>query len=66
MFNKLTSDGLFQHLSQTYGALQSVTKFITQICMNLVTPKGVAKHELLFNKPTSGLRGGFDEYLSWT
>jgi hypothetical protein len=25
------------------------------IVMNLVTPKAAAKHELLFNKPTSGI-----------
>jgi hypothetical protein len=34
-------------------AQQSVTKFTEIIVMTLVTPKAAAKHELLFNKPTS-------------
>jgi hypothetical protein len=33
--------------------LQSVTRRIALIDMNLVTPKAGAKHELLFNKPVS-------------
>jgi hypothetical protein len=32
-----------------------VTKLITLIFINLVTPKARAKHELLFNEPASGL-----------
>jgi hypothetical protein len=34
---------------------QSVTKLIPVTMVTLVTPKAGAKHELLFNKPTSGL-----------
>ncbi len=36
-------------------AQQSETKFMSMIIMNLVTPKVVAKHELLFNKLASGV-----------
>ncbi len=35
--------------------LNSVTKLITRIAMNLVTPKAAAKREVLFNKPASNL-----------
>jgi hypothetical protein len=34
---------------------QSVTKIISLAFLNLVTPKAGAKHELLFNKPETGL-----------
>jgi hypothetical protein len=40
-------------LSQTLGAQQSVTKFIAMTVKNLVSPKAAAKHDFLFNKPTS-------------
>ncbi len=38
-----------------FFAQQSVTKITFVTIMNLVTPKAGAKHELLFNKPASGL-----------
>jgi hypothetical protein len=47
MFNKPTS-GLVEHLSLT-----SATKVVTMIIVNLVTPKGAAKHDILFNEPAS-------------
>jgi hypothetical protein len=34
--------------------------------MNLVTPKGGAKHDILRNKPATEARGGFVEHLSPT
>jgi hypothetical protein len=33
----------FEHLSQTYGAQQSATKFMGMIAKNLVTPIAAAK-----------------------
>jgi hypothetical protein len=34
-------------------AQQSVTKILSLTFVNLVTPKALAKHEHLFNKPAS-------------
>jgi hypothetical protein len=53
MFNKL--GGFVEHLSQIQVAQQSVTKIISLICINLVTPKVGAKNELLFNAQATGL-----------
>jgi hypothetical protein len=39
-----------EHLSLTYIAQQSETKFVAMFVINLVTPKVAAKHKLLFNK----------------
>ncbi len=39
-----------------YVEHQSVTKIISLIILNLVTPKAVAKHELLINEPASGAK----------
>jgi hypothetical protein len=38
-------------LNQTQAAQQSVTRILTIITMNLVTPQAAAKLELLFNNP---------------
>ncbi len=42
-------------MDRTQAAQQSVIKFITIIGMNVVTPKGAAKNELLFSKSASGV-----------
>jgi hypothetical protein len=47
-------------------AQQSVIKMIEITVMNNVTPKSVAKHELLFNKLASASKVGFDKHLSRT
>ncbi len=52
-YNLTTRGGFVEHLSWTSVAQQSVTKIITLIHINLVTPKARAKHELLFNEPAS-------------
>jgi hypothetical protein len=49
----VTKGGFVEHLSGTYVPQQSVTKIITLMLINLVTPKARAKHEYLFNKPAS-------------
>jgi len=47
--------GVFvKHVSPTYVAQKSVTKIISPIFINLVTPKARANHNHLFNKPASG------------
>ncbi len=48
----LNRGGFVEHPSLTYEAQQSAT---TLTVINLVTPKAVAKHELLFKKLASGL-----------
>ncbi len=45
--------GFVDHLSRTQAAQQSVTRIIVMDVMNSVTPKAVAKHDLLFNKTAS-------------
>jgi hypothetical protein len=42
-----------RHLSLTLAGQQSVTQVIAMVVVNFVTPKGSAKHELLFNTPAS-------------
>jgi hypothetical protein len=42
-----------QHLSLVKVAKQSVTKFITKIFVNLVTPKAAPKLQPLFNETAS-------------
>jgi hypothetical protein len=58
MLYKPTSEaGLFNRCSTNSNLLQqhnSVPAFAAMIDMNLVTPKGAAKHELLLNKSTAG------------
>jgi hypothetical protein len=52
MFNKPTSAGLFnEHLSQTLGTQQNVTKFTGIIFLNFVTLKAALKLRLMLNKP---------------
>ncbi len=46
--------GFVEHQTRTYVAQQSGTRFVAMTVMNLVTPEAIAKHELLFNKPSSG------------
>jgi len=41
------------NIKVTLVGQQGVTKIIPQTFVNLVTLKAEAKHELLFNKPTS-------------
>jgi len=52
IFNKPAS--VSEHPNQTLAAQQSVTQIILRTIVNLVTPKGGAERELLFNKPTPG------------
>ncbi len=58
--------GFVKHLNLTQAAQQSVTKVISLIFVNLVTPKSRAKHELLFNKPATEARAQFVQHLSQT
>jgi hypothetical protein len=44
-------------LSWTSEAQQSVTEIISLAFVNLVALKAGAKHQLLFNKPTSAVAG---------
>ncbi len=50
-----TNGGFVEHLSQTYGAWQSVTQFVAMIDLYLIMGKVGAKCELLFYKKASGL-----------
>jgi hypothetical protein len=50
------SVGFVEHLNRTYIAQQSVNKNIAIVVINLVTPKGAAKLELLFNNPVTWYR----------
>jgi hypothetical protein len=44
-----TRGEIVEHLSRTYVAQQSSTKFLVVIAIHLVKPKVVAKHYNLFN-----------------
>ncbi len=48
-----TKGEFVKHLTQTLVVQQSVTKIISLIFANLVTPIILAQHNLLFNKPAS-------------
>jgi hypothetical protein len=52
LFNKLASEVGLSNIKVTLVG-QGVTKIIPQTFVNLATLKAEAKHELLFNKPTS-------------
>ncbi len=53
-FKKFVISFVNTEVGSTYVAQKSVTKIVIVTIMNLLTPKGGAKHELLFNEPASG------------
>jgi hypothetical protein len=50
LFTQPSSEVSLEHLCQTQVAHQSVTKIITVVIINLVTPKAGTEHELWFKK----------------
>jgi hypothetical protein len=49
LFDALTGQ-FVEHESRTYAALQSVTRLVTLIVTNLVTPQAATEHELFYNR----------------